>query len=135
MTLRLPDSYRRRVQALAVRTGERPLVALRHLVEMGIRMAEAESWHDDIDRLLASARRIEIQLDEIGALATGPASVLVHLWRREKGLPDEWERVVVNELGTVAEAVWMNILSGPPQPAPASLLGDEDDDDIDLERP
>lgn len=128
MSVRLPESYRRRVQALAVRTGERPSIALCHLVEMGIRMAEAESWHDDIDRLLTSARRIEVQLDEIGALATGPASVVVHLWRREKGLPDEWEQVVLNEVVEVAEATWMNLQKGPPQPAPAELVTGWDDE-------
>lgn len=128
MTVRLPEWYRRRVQALAVRTGERPSIALCHLVEIGIRMAEAEGWHDDIDRLLTSARRIEVQLDEIGALATGPASVVVHLWRREKGLPDEWEQVVLNEVVEVAEATWMNLQQGPPQPAPPELVTGWDDE-------
>lgn len=129
MMLRLPESFRERVQAFAVRQDQPPLVALRRLVEIGIHVAEAESWRDDIDRLLDSAKRIEVQLDEIGALASGPASVSVHLWRREKGLPDEWEHAVVTEVGEVAEATWMNLLAGPPPPAPAELVGDEDDDE------
>ena len=128
MMLRLPESFRERVQAFAVRQDQPPLVALRRLVEIGIHVAEAESWRDDIDRLLDSAKRIEVQLDEIGALASGPASVSVHLWRREKGLPDEWEHAVVTEVGEVAEATWMNLLAGPPPPAPAELVGDEDDE-------
>ena len=127
--LRLPESYRERVQALAVRLDQPPLVALRRLVEIGIHVAEAETWRDDIDRLLDSAKRIEVQLDEIGALATGPASVIVHLWRREKGLPDECEHAVVTEVGEVAEAAWMNLLAGPPMAAPAALVGDEEDNE------
>lgn len=133
MMLRLPESFRERVQAFAVRRDQPPLVALRRLVEIGIHVAEAEGWRDDIDRLLDSAKRIEVQLDEIGALATGPASVSVHLWRREKGLPEEWEQAVVTEVGEVAEATWMNLLTGPPQPAPAALVGDEDDDEAPTE--
>ncbi len=129
-TLRLSETYWDRVLALAIRTGEPPLVALRHLVEMGIRVAEAESWRDEIDRLLDAARRIEVQLDEIGALATGPAAVVVHLWRREKGFPDEWEQVVLNELGEAAEAAWLNLLAGPPPAAPAALLGDQEEDEV-----
>ncbi len=75
-----------------------------------------------------SARRIEVQLDEIGALATGPASVVVHLWRREKGLSDEWEQVVVNEVVEAAETTWMNLQKGPPQAAPAELVTGWDDE-------
>jgi hypothetical protein len=86
-------------------------------------------WRDDIDRLLESSRRIELQLDEIGALATAPAAVVVHLWRREKGFTDEWEQVVLNELTEVAHATWMNIQAGPPEPAPDALLGDGEDDE------
>jgi hypothetical protein len=132
--LRLPESYRERVHALALRLDQPPLVALRRLVEIGIHVAEAETWRDDIDRLLDSARRIEIQLDEIGALATGPASVIVHLWRREKDLSEEWEQAVVTEVGEVAEAAWMNLLAGPPMAAPAALVGDEEDDEAAPER-
>jgi len=128
MTLRLPESFRQRIQAFAVREDQPPLAALRRLVQIGINVAEAESWRDEIDRLLESSRRIEVQLDEIGALATGPASVSVHLWRREKDLPEEWEQAVVSEVVEVAEATWMNLLAGPPQPAPPELVGDEDDD-------
>ncbi len=104
-------------------------MALRRLVEMGIDVAEAETWRDDIDRLLDSAKRIGVQLDEIGALATGPASAIVHLWRREKGLPGEWEHAVVTEVGEVAEAAWMNLLAGPPMAAPAALLCDKEEDE------
>ncbi len=127
--LRLPEAFWERVLAVALRMDQPPLVALRHLVEMGIHVAEAEHWRDDIDRLLESSRRIEIQLDEIGALATAPAAVLVHLWRRERGFTDEWEQVVLNELTEVAHATWMNIQAGPPEPAPPALLGDDEDDE------
>jgi hypothetical protein len=129
MTLRLPTTYRERVHALAIRMDQPPLVALRRLVEIGIHVTEAETWHDEIDKLLDSARRIEVQLDEIGALATGTGLVTVHLWRRHKGLSDEWEQAVVNEVTEVAEGAWMNMLAGPPPPAPQSLLSDEDDDE------
>ena len=129
MTLRLPAAHRERVRALAIRLGHPPLVALRHLVEMGIRVAETETWRDDLDRLVGAARRIEVQLDEIGAVAAGPAALIVHLWRREKGLPEEWEHAVVTEVGEVAEAAWMNLLAGPPMAPPADLISDGDDDE------
>ncbi len=127
--LRLPETSWERVLALALRMDQPPLVALRHLVEMGIHVAEAERWRDDIDRLLESSRRIEVQLDEIGALATAPAAVVVHLWRREKGFTDEWEQVVLNELTEAAHATWMNIQAGPPEPAPDAPLNDSEDDE------
>jgi hypothetical protein len=128
MMLRLPTAYRDRVLAFAMRTSQRPLVALRRLVEMGIQMAETETWRDDIDRLVSAARRLEIQLDEIGAIASGPAALVVHLWRREKDFSDEWEQAVIAEVGEVAEAAWLNLLAGPPPPAPRELVGDDDDD-------
>lgn len=127
--LRLPETFWEHVLAVALRMDQPPLVALRHLVEMGIHVAEAEHWRDDFERHIDSIRRIEVQLDEIGALATAPAAVVVHLWRRAKGFTDEWEQVVLNELTEVAHTTRMNMQAGPPEPAPAALLSDGEDDE------
>lgn len=119
-TVRLSPGDFERVAAHIARTGASRQVALVGLIRRGLDAVEVETVRDDLARLLDRARRIEMQLDAIGPLATSAASVVVHLWRHATGRPEEWEQVVLRETFDVAEATWHGLQSGPPQPPPAS---------------
>lgn len=130
--VRVTPDDRRRVLAYAVRAGVSAQVAHQRALQIGLATLEAESHRDDIDRLVDRLKRVEIQLDEIGALATTPAAVAVHLVRRWRGHDEEWERVVLNELEATAAATWSALQEGPPPPADPRLVdfdldGDEPD--------
>lgn len=121
-TVRLSARDFERAAAYGVRGELGRQAALAELVQRGLDVAEAQAAHDDIAALLDSARRIEQQLDAIGALATSPAAVAVHLWRRAAGLSEEWERMVLGEVEAVAEATWHSLQAGPPRPVPGRLV-------------
>lgn len=123
-TIRLSRETRERVVATALRDEITSQAALRRALELGLRQLEADAHHDALQRLLDATKRIEIQLDEIGALATGGPAVAVHLWRRAKRLSDEDEETLLAEVYDVAVATWAQLLAGPPQAALADL--DED---------
>ncbi len=125
-SVRLPGEFRERAAALALRDESTSQAALRHALLVGIVQLESAAHRTEIERLLEATRRIEVQLDEIGSLATSAASVAIHLWRRAKGLPDEVEWALLNEVQTVAAATWAQLLSGPPQ-APLADFADADD--------
>lgn len=115
-SVRLTRETRARIAAVALRDDVSSQAALRHALDLGLRALEAAAHHDALERLWNATKRIEIQLDEIGALATGAPAVAVHLWRRSKRLPDEHEALLLAELHDVALATWAHILAGPAQP-------------------
>jgi hypothetical protein len=127
-TVRLSPRDFDRAAAHAVRLGLGRQAALVDLVQRGLDSAEATAARDTLARLLDRARRIERQLDLIGPLATSPASVAIHLFRHIAGRNDEWERVLLHEVRTVAEATWRGLHQGPPQPVPGRLALDPIDD-------
>lgn len=114
-SVRLPLEFRSRVAALALRDDLTAQAALRQALLIGLLQLESAAHRTEIERLLESTRRIEVQLDEIGGLATAGASVAIHLWCRIKGLPDEVELALLTEVHTVAAATWAQLLAGPPQ--------------------
>lgn len=117
-TVRLtPDLYDR-VLAMALRDEVPWQVALCRLLDLGVRHADATRDADHLRRLLESARRLEVQLDEIGALATGAPSISAHLWRRANNLTDQDEADLLAEVHAVAVATWAQLLAGAPQAAP-----------------
>lgn len=128
-TLRLAPRDFERAAAHAVRAGLGRQAALVDLVQRGLDAAEAQGSRDALERLLDRARRIERQLDLIGPLATSPASVAVHLFGRLAGRSEEWERVLLDEVRTVAAATWRGLQHGPPQPVPGKLALDPSDEE------
>jgi hypothetical protein len=129
--VRVTPEDRRRVVAYAVRADVSAQVAHQRALQIGLAALEAESHQDDIDRLVDRLKRVEIQLDEIGALATTPAAVAVHLVRRWRGHSDEWEQMVLNEVEATALATWTSLQQGPPPSADPSLVDFDLDDDED----
>ncbi len=128
-TVRLSPEHFQRACSYAARAELGRQAALVDLVQRGLDMTDAEAQVDDIARLLVSSRRIEAQLDAIGPLATAPASVVVHLWRRLTGRSEQWEWTVVREVFDAAERAWRALQSGPPQPAPGRLQVDPSDEE------
>jgi hypothetical protein len=118
-TVRLTPELCDRVLAVAQRDELPWQVALCRVLEFGLRHADGEHDADNTRRLLDSARRIEVQLDEIGALATGAPSISAHLWRRANNLSDQDEADLLAEVQAVALATWAHLLSGAPQAAPS----------------
>ncbi len=116
-TVRLTNDLYDRVLAVAVADDIPWQVALCRLLDIGVRHVDAVRDADDLRRLLESSRRIEVQLDEIGALATGAPSISVHLWRRVNKLTDQDEADLLAEVHAVAVATWAQLLGGPPQAA------------------
>lgn len=125
-TVRLSRETRARVVAVTLRDEITSQAALRRALELGLRQLEVGAHHDELQRLVDAVKRIEIQLDEIGALATGGPAVAVHLWRRAKRLSDADEATLLAEVYDVAAATWAQLLAGPPQPA----LPDVDEDAV-----
>ena len=115
-TVRLAREVRERIVAVALREQISAQAALRFALDLGLRALESEAHHDALARLSEATKRIEIQLDEIGALATGGPAVAAHLWRRARRLGDEDEARLLAELESVAVATWAQLLAGPPQP-------------------
>lgn len=124
-TVRLSPEMRERIVAAALRDETTSQAALRRALDVGLCRLEAAAHHDELERLAGAVKRIEIQLDEIGALATGGPAVAVHLWRRAHRLSDEDEATLLAEVYDVALATWAQLLAGPPQPP----LPDDDPDD------
>lgn len=116
-TVRLPLDARERVTGVALREHTSARVALQRALLIGLDVLEGAAYEQPLERLLEATRRIQVQLDEIGALATGGPSVAVHLWRRLTDAPDELETAILAEMNTVAVATWAQVLAGPPQPA------------------
>lgn len=129
-TVRLSNETRERVVAAALRDEITSQAALRRALDFGLRQLEVAAHHDELQRLVDAVKRIEIQLDEIGALATGGPAVAVHLWRRAKRLSDEDEATLLAEVYDVAVATWAQLLAGPPQPA----LPDLDEDAVPVDK-
>lgn len=127
-TVRLSERDVQRVLAYATRVDLGRQAALAQLVQRGLDATDADAARDDVDRLLDSARRIELRLDLIGALTTSPASVVLHLWRHLTGRTEEWERVLLHEVQAVAEATWHALRSAAAQPLPGSLALDPSDE-------
>jgi predicted DNA-binding protein len=123
-SVRLPSALRSRVVALALRENTTSQAALRRALLVGLDALEDRAYRDDVQRLLDAAKRIEVQLDEIGALATSGPSVGVHLWRRGKGYSGEAEAAVLAELHAVALATWAHLVAGPSDPG---MPRDDDD--------
>jgi hypothetical protein len=128
-TLRLAPGDFERAAAHAVRAGLGRQATLVDLLQRGLEAVEAQGSRDALERLLERVRRIERQLDLIGPLATSPASVAVHLFRRITGRSEEWERVLLDEVRTVADATWRGLQHGPPQPVPGKLALDPSDEE------
>jgi hypothetical protein len=116
-TVRLPLDMRERVVGLALREQTSARAALQRALRVGLDVLEGMACEPPLERLLEATRRIQVQLDEIGSLATGGPSVAVHLWRRLTDAPDELEAAILAEMNTVAMATWAQILAGPPQAA------------------
>lgn len=117
-SVRLPQVFRARLAALALRDDTSAQAALRHALQVGLAALEERAHRDDVQRLLDAVKRIEVQLDEIGALAASGPSLGVHLWRRAKGYSDRAEANLLAELQTVALATWAHLLAGPPDLTP-----------------
>ncbi len=128
LTVRLAQRDVERVTAHALRGARSQQATLVDLVQRGLDASECEVRRDDLARLLDRAERVERLLDAIGALATSPASVVIHLWRHLTGRSEEWERVLLHEVCVVAEATWRALQEGPPQPLPGRLALDPSDE-------
>lgn len=126
-SVRLPWVFRARVTALALRDETSAQAALRQALQVGLDALEQSAYRDDLARLLEAIRRVEVQLDEIGALATSGPALGVHLWRRAKGFSERTEASVLAELHTVALATWAHLVAGPPDLA--APLKDESEED------
>ncbi len=118
-TVRLPAELRERVLGVAARERNSAHAALLRALTVGLDVLEGAAYGRPMERLLDATRRIQVQLDEIGALAGGGPAVAAHLWRRLNHRSERAEAALIAEMWHIARATWAHLLSDPePYAAP-----------------
>lgn len=126
-TVRLPSALRERVTGVALRDATSAHAALLRALTVGLDVLEGAAYGQPMERLLESTRRIQVQLDEIGAVAAGAPALAVHLWCRLEHRGHETEQAMLVELHDYARALWAHLLAGPePAAAPKPDLDEEE---------